>query len=195
MNINDVREKSYELFCKIDLNNKPISNDKFLMMFIVEMSKAVSANKKFNLANVKGYKAIYKHKTRSIKSDNYVNIKAFNNEINNSVEDRLASAAIVLFNLVSNKDMNIEDISDRDIISYSEHFFTHKNFDEAVYEICITPISWTYEASCDFKTCISMTLSALFGFTRSLNIDLLWFINERIKYDNYLYSSRDGMMI
>ena len=56
-----------------------------------------------------------------------------------------------------------------------------ESFTETMYSISTLPVR--YDGLYDFTTIINDMVTSIFGFAKHLNIDLLWHIEQKMKYN------------
>ena len=148
------------------------------MLVITELSEAVEADRKGKEVDIKQFECGVSYSNNDFK-------KVYEFCIKGSVEEELADAAIRLLDLAGLRDVRIfrrNPIEDLLGASYSNIEFT-----ECVFGIVSNITMWSEH----IDTCISSTLERIFALAESRNIDLLWHINEKMKY-NELRPNKHG---
>lgn len=181
MELNILKNRAYKTACEHGFHEEELSNRHFLMLVITELSEAVEAdrNGKFVRKEEQStYELCQKEKFYKYAYENY---------IKGTVEEELADAAIRLLDLAGlrNIEVHIRGLMDEKI-SFS---FKDMPFTECVYDII--------DSICSFYPptthCINTTLASIFALAESRDIDLLWHINEKMKY-NELRPSKHGKL-
>lgn len=108
----------------------------------------------------------------------------FDRFIKDSVHDELADAVIRLLDLAGLRNIDIEDFADEDIDDSSESC-NEETFTESVYAISTMPIRYEYEYGYLLDKRLNNMLLAIFGLAKHLDIDLLWHIEQKMKYNQF----------
>ena len=183
MNLNELRDKAYKTACEHGFHDQELSNNHFLCLVISELMEAVEADRKrkyfkekimferdFNL-----YPALVEENVR------YRN--AFEKHIKDTVGDELADAVIRLLDLAGLRGINLElangDIDD--CIEDMAEACKDETFTESIYSISTLPVR--YDGIFDFPTAVNDMILSIFGLAKHLDIDLLWHIEQKMKYN------------
>lgn len=181
--LNALRDRAYRSACEHGFHDKELSNEHFIMLVITELAEAVDADRKGRKANVNEFNRWQKDfvphteegKIRAFKED-------FEAYLKDTVEDELADAAIRLLDLAGLQNIDIEDFEDEDIEDMSESC-NEETFTESVYAISTMPIRYEYEYGYALETQLNRMLLAIFGLAKHLGVDLLWHIEQKMKYN------------
>lgn len=92
--------------------------------------------------------------------------------IKGTVEEELADACIRLLDLAGLSDLDRLDYEESDTEDYSE-----MNFTESMYRICVYVTDGFYNEYYD------TLLNEIFAFCKDRSIDIFWFINQKMKYN------------
>ena len=172
-NLNEIRDRAYKTACEHGFHEEELSNRHFLMLVITELSEAVEADRKGRRGNIESYKFL------SVRTCNpeYFNEVAFVCRIKDSVGDELADAAIRLLDLAGLRDIEVQRIETMEAAYAS--LFKSMPFTECIYDIVmnITKCERT------IRPCVNISLAIIFALAESRGIDLLWHINEKMKYN------------
>lgn len=179
MEINKLRDIVYNNAVKKGFYDKELSNEHYLCLVISELMEAVEADRKSKYAKEKHFKQFVK----VIPDDKYF-ISNFNLYIKDTVEDELADAAIRLLSFAGYRNISIEEFS-KDMINESAESCSDESFTESVYAIITTPIRFNYEYNYLFDKQINSMILNIFGLAKHLDIDLLWHIKQKIKYNEH----------
>lgn len=110
---------------------------------------------------------------------------AYENYIKGTVEEELADAVIRLLDLAGLRDIEVHRIETMEAAYVS--LFKSMPFTECIYDIVmnITKCERT------IRPCVNLSLAIIFALAESRDIDLLWHINEKMKY-NELRPNKHG---
>lgn len=173
--LNELRDKAHTNAVKHGFWNKELSNQHCLMLVITELSEAIEADRKGDRANKVCFDTCIANAYQGIvRSDWFTN--SYNRCIKNSLEDELADTFIRLLDLAGARCIDIE------LKKYSPK--GDYPFTELVYSI-ITQLSMLGEVGFTLKGIIDVSLSALLGLSLHMGIDLLWFVEQKMKYNEF----------
>ena len=169
MNLNKLRDKAYQGAVLHGWQEEKKSNRHWLCLVISELMEAVEADRKGRHANVNMYHEICRSYIPSIPKKNGF-IFAYEETIKGTVEEELADACIRLFDYagVTGYDLDDFDYNESDTDNYSEMTFT-----ESMYNITNYIMEWD----------ITVVLDEIFAFCRDRNIDIFWYIEQKMKYN------------
>lgn len=183
--LNELRDRAYNTACEHGFHEEELSNRHFLMLVITELSEAVEADRKGMQGDVEHYKNLSRESIDRTGNSEYFSKVLFSLYIKDSVGDELADAAIRLLDMAGlrNIEVHISGLMDEKISSS----FKDIPFTECVYDII--------DSICSFYPptthCINITLASIFALAESRDIDLLWHIEEKMKY-NELRPNKHG---
>lgn len=178
MNLNKLRDRAYKTACEHGFHDEELSNEHCLCLVISELMEAVEADRKgkrFNKDTKDTYELIQNIKFCKVIYDNH---------IKGSVEEELADAVIRLLDLCGLREIKLEnDCLDDEVLEEYSHIFIGKTFTESIFNITKNLIDRD----------ISYSLIKIFGLAKHLNIDLLWHIEQKMRY-NELRENKHGKM-
>ena len=179
MNLNKLRDKAYQCAVAHGWHEENLSDEHFLCLVISEIMEAVEADRKGKYANREQFDYYMKLKERS--SDEFV--YAFKHGIKDTVEDELADACIRILDLAGLRNINLSSISfpiensKVHIENRSKLTFTEWCYDVtrviARYNKDNYPIGYLFIGILQELCCIA----------KIKNFDLLWHINQKMKYN------------
>lgn len=178
MNLNKLRDKAYQCAVAHGWHEENLSDEHFLCLVISELMEAVEADRKGRYANVGRYIAESDFYCHGAFSDTI-----FEQWIKDTVEDELADACIRLLDLAGLRGYNLDklDYEGSDTEDYSE-----MNFTESMYRICVYVTDGFYNEYYD------TLLNEIFAFCKDRSIDIFWFINQKMRYNELrLYKHGD----
>ena len=168
MNLNELRDKAYRNAVTHGFHDEELSNEHCLCLVISELMEAVKADRKGRFAKVP------------------VDSK-------DCVEDELADACIRLLDLAGLRNISIDDFSGEMIYEATESC-NNETFTESIYAISTIPIRCEYEYDSLLENQLNSMLLAIFGFAKHLNIDLIWHVEQKMRY-NELRENKHGKSI
>lgn len=184
IDFNQLRDRAYKCACDHGFHQLELSNEHFLMLIITELSEAVEADRK-------GWNA-YPGIINTIgNTTNDVWKEAFENYIKDSVEDELADAVIRLLDLAGLRGIEI-DFFPKAVDANAEEF-KGKTFTECIYHICCS-VAFPQRCVNSLTTMyigINYLIASVLGLAKNLDIDLLWHIEQKMKY-NQLREQKHG---
>ena len=191
MNLNELRDKAYRNAVTHGFHDEELSNEHCLCLVISELMEAVEADRKGRLGkkcksrfdiDYNRYPALVEEEKRFKSS--------FEKNVKDSLPDELADAAIRLLDLAGLRNISIDDFSDEMIYEATESC-NDETFTESIYAISTIPIRCEYEYDSLLENQLNSMLLAIFGFAKHLNIDLIWHINQKMRY-NELRENKHG---
>lgn len=188
MNLNELRDKAYKTACEHGFHDQELSNNHFLCLVISELMEAVEADRKGRRANVDRYNKkiansrICQGLDSDIPKERGYEV-AYNEIIKGSIEEELADAVIRLLDLYGLLGIGLdEDVFDEETISEYSATYCNKSFTESIFHIIkfITSNNEVFIRSCVVP---EMLLLEIFGLAKYLSIDLMWHIEQKMKYN------------
>ena len=191
MNLNELRDKAYRNAVTHGFHDEELSNEHCLCLVISELMEAVEADRKGRLGkkcksrfdiDYNRYPALVEEEKRFKSS--------FEKNVKDSLPDELADAAIRLLDLAGLRNISIDDFSDEMIYEATESC-NDETFTESIYAISTIPIRCEYEYDSLLENQLNSMLLAIFGFAKHLNIDLIWHVEQKMRY-NELRENKHG---
>ena len=191
MNLNELRDKAYRNAVTHGFHDEELSNEHCLCLVISELMEAVEADRKGRLGkkcksrfdiDYNRYPALVEEEKRFKSS--------FEKNVKDSLPDELADAAIRLLDLAGLRNISIDDFPEEAIYGASESC-VGETFTESIYAISTLPIRYFYEYNYSFESQIGHMLLSIFGLAKHMNIDLIWHINQKMRY-NELRENKHG---
>ena len=183
IDLNTLRDRAYKTACEHGFHEQELSNNHFLCLVISELMEAVEADRKGKRAEVESYKLLSTASIERTGNLNYFNEVSFCYHIKDTIEDELADAVIRLFDLAGLRNISLE-IATKDIgdcIDDMAEACKGETFTESIYSISTLPVR--YDEIFNFPTAVNDMILSIFGLANHLDIDLLWHIEQKMKYN------------
>lgn len=183
MNLNELRDKSYKNACEHGFHDHELSNEHCFCLVISELMEAVEADRKCKV--FKGVVAFEREFNRypALVEESRRFKCAFEKCVKDTVPDELADAVIRLLDLYGLLGIDLdEDAFDEETISEYSATYCNKSFTESIFHIIkfITSNNEVFIRSCVVP---EMLLLEIFGLAKYLSIDLMWHIEQKMKYN------------
>lgn len=180
INLNELRDRAYKTACEHGFHDKELSNEHLLCLVISELMEAVEADRKGKHADRESFKSSYEDE----EPHDDVNFKyCFEKYIKDTISDELSDAVIRLLDLAGLRGISLElangDIDDciEDLVEACKD----ETFTESIYSISTLPVR--YDGIFDFSITVNDMILSIFGLAKHLDIDLLWHIEQKQKYN------------
>ena len=170
MELNELKIRAYKTACEHGFHEEELSNRHFLMLVITELSEAVEADRKGKEVDIKQFECGISYPKNDYK-------QVYEYCIKGSVEEELADAAIRLLDLAGLRDIEVQRIETMEAAYVS--LFKSMPFTKCIYDIVLNITK--HERT--IHSCINISLASIFALAESRDIDLLWHINEKMKYN------------
>lgn len=185
IDLNILRDQAYKIACDHGFHDKELSNEHFLCLVISELMEAVEADRKgkrFDKGKYE-YNEITECQGWLTAEEKFINV--FNRCIKDTVEDELADAVIRLFDLAGMRNISLELVTKdmADGIDDMAESCKDETFTESIY--AISTLVSRYDGLYDFPTAINDMIMSIFGLAKCLDIDLLWHIEQKMKYNQF----------
>lgn len=185
MNLNELRDKAYQCAVKHGWHEENLSNEHSLCLVISELMEAVEADRKGIKSQAVRFNKdmdylIHELKLYGEKYDKAY-IEIFNRYIKDSVEDELADACIRLLDLAGLRSVDLGEV-DFDELKCSEGFFDW-SFTEAIFSLVCNITDLDYIETHSFDSFLRMALVEILVFCIQKDIDIFWFIEQKMKYN------------
>ena len=176
---NNLRDRAYDNACKHGFHDKEYSDEHWLMLILTEIGEAVDADRKGKHADVSEYNRVNEMSIKRTGNPKYINKSIFNNCIKESVEDELADVVIRCLDFLGKIGFDLTET--QEILEYSES-------DPCPEETCIITevmynITSLLYSSIEVGLKVQDVIIQIFGLSEHLGIDLLWFIEQKMKYN------------
>ncbi|ASM67901.1 nucleoside triphosphate pyrophosphohydrolase family protein [Bacteroides caccae] len=176
MNLNELRDKSYKNACEHGFHDQELSNEHCLCLVISELMEAVEADRKGKQPLIEQFNCGISYPKNNLK-------QVYDYCIKGTVAEELADACIRLLDLYGLLGIDLdEDAFDEETISEYSATYCNKSFTESIFHIIkfITSNNEVFIRSCVVP---EMLLLEIFGLAKYLSIDLMWHIEQKMKYN------------
>lgn len=173
-NLNDLRDKAYQCAVAHGWHEDNLSDEHFLCLVISELMEAVEADRKGNHADTDAFNKYY----------NCVDFKEnFERQIKGTVEEELADACIRLLDLAGLRGISLSSVPFP--FHHRKEYKEERSkltFTEWVYDV-IRPIARYNKDNYPIGYLFIGVLQELFCKAEIMGFDLLWFIKQKMKYN------------
>lgn len=172
MNLNELRDKAYQCAVAHGWHEENLSDEHFLCLVISELMEAVEADRNGNHADTDAFNKYY----------NCVNFKEnFERQFKGTVEEELADACIRLLDLAGLRSVDLGEI-DFDELKCSEGFFDW-TFTESIFFLVCNLTNTDFIESHSLDSYLRVALMEIIGFCVKKDIDIFWYIEQKMKYN------------
>lgn len=183
IDLNQLRDRAYQCALDHGFHEQELSNEHFLMLVITEFSEAIEADRMDKQADKFGFDVALANAYQGVVRPEWFGY-AYNRCIKGSVEEELADAVIRLLDLAGLRGISLELVQNwlekgRDGIMST--FCTEETFSESAFRISMLPVRC--EEVSDFPTMINDMILLIFGLAKSMGIDLIFYIEQKMKYN------------
>lgn len=179
IDLNALRNRAYKIACEHGFHDEELSNEHSLMLVITELAEAVEADRKRKVAQRRMFGM---NCDTPQENPTHHWCFCFERFIKDSVPDELADAVIRLLDLAGLRRISIEPI-DESIIEDMEESCKDETFTESIYSISTLPAQ--YDGVYDLHVTLNGMITAIFGLAKHLEVDLLWHIEQKMKYNEF----------
>lgn len=173
MELNELRDKAYKIAREHGFHEEEFSDGHYLMLVISELSEAVEADRKGLYAKVPKDKENTIFSPKTFHGDNVLFVYNFEEHVKDRVEDELADACIRLLDFAGLRNLNLNRFALVNVVS------SKKTFTENVYAIIKDIMNYNYS----LEEQVNYAITQIFAMSRILDIDLLWFIEHKMIYN------------
>ena len=176
MNLNELRDRAYKTACEHSWHEEEYSNEHFLCLVISELMEAVEADRKRMHAFRNPFEDFI---CRFTTDPEHAYKVAFDEYIKDTVEDEISDAVIRLLDLAGLRGIDLENFyyGESDPFDYEGIPFT-----EAMFSIT-REITDRRTDDDVLEDNIHSVLNEIFSFCTAQGIDLMWHIEQKMKYN------------
>ena len=181
VNLNELRDKAYQCAVVHGWHDENLSNEHFLCLVISELMEAVEADELMEAveADRKGshadFEAFNKYYNRIDFKEN------FERQIKGTVEEELADTCIRLLDLAGLRNVDLGEVT-LDELKSSEGFFDW-TFTESMFFLVCNLTNTDFIESHSFNSYLRVALIEIMVFCVKKDIDIFWFIKQKMKYN------------
>lgn len=181
-NLNSLRDKAYQCAVVHGWHEENLSDEHFLCLVISELMEAVEADRKGKHAKVAMFKEWQGNSvplTEETRKRRFMeDFEAF---IKGTVEEELADACIRLLDLAGLRKVDLGEIN-LDELKCSEGFFDW-TFTESMFFLVCNLANTDFIETHSFDSYLRVALMEIMGFCVKKDIDIFWFIKQKMKYN------------
>lgn len=185
MNLNEWRDRAYKTACEHGFHDKELSNEHLLCLVISELMEAVEADRQDGRANMVGFETCIKNAYQGIVRDDWF-LKAYRANIKGSVEEELSDVTIRLLDLAGLRSIDLSELEEPlfDKFNITPEFISWKSqikemsFTERMFFLCSLLTSGE-----SIEDVVRSSIVVTFLNANILGVDLLWHINQKMKYN------------
>lgn len=174
MNLNKLRDRAYKTACEHGFHDEELSNEHCLCLVISELMEAVEADRKGKyFKGILTFEREFNRYSALVEEEKRFKC-SFERHVKDTVPDELTDAVIRLLDLCGLREIKLEnDCLDDEVLEEYSHIFIGKTFTESIFNITKNLIDRD----------ISYSLIKIFGLAKHLDIDLLWHIEQKMRYN------------
>lgn len=180
MNINELRDQAYQCAVAHGWHEENLSDEHFLCLVISELMEAVEADRKGKHADRKSFIEHYEDEEPH-DGENFM--YSFTRFIKGTVEEELADACIRLLDLAGLRGISLSSVPFP--FHHRKEYKEERSkltFTEWVYDV-IRPIARYNKDNYPIGYLFIGVLQELFCKAEIMGFDLLWFIEQKMKYN------------
>lgn len=167
--LNRLRDEAYATACNKGFHDEKHSDEHYLMLVITEIAEAVQADRK----------GLHAYKDKFLASlkpddDNEMFSMLYEQYIKNSVEDELADIIIRMLDYCGMKQINMQMLESK--LTKEKLPVGMQNFCDDMFYFCVLITDWPDKY-------MPNTIAFLINYCESLGIDILWFVEMKMRYN------------
>ena len=173
MNLNELRDEAYSIAKANGWHEQEHSDEHYIMLIITEIAEAVQADRKGHHADVAKFK---EWQGNSLPLSEETQIKRFKEDfeayIKNSVEDELADVVIRCLDLAGLRKVELPPIR-----------VGHSNIRMDFTDFCFNTVHVVAMTKVPLAERLENIIERMFVYCEFKNIDIEWFIRQKMKYN------------
>lgn len=178
MKLNELKTEAYEIAKANGWHDKEYSDEHWLMLVITEISEAINADRKGNHAD-EARIAYFKRMTEG--HDDFDFKTYFEQNIKDTFEDECADVVIRLLDLAGLINTDVPTMNTLRItanVANTSDTFLKKSVTETLFSVCCMI---TNEGT--ISHAISVAITGMFAISDKYRFNLMWFIEQKMKYN------------
>lgn len=180
--LNQLRDKAYQCAVVHGWHDEDLSDEHFLCLVISELMEAVEADRKGKHSKIGMFK---EWQGNSIPLSEETRQRRFKEDfeayIKGSVEEELADACIRLLDLAGLRNVDLGEVT-LDELKCSEGFFDW-TFTESIFFLVCNLTNTDFIETHSFGSYLRVALMEIIGFFVKKDIDIFWYIEQKMKYN------------
>ena len=176
MNLNELRDKAYQCAVAHGWHEENLSDEHFLCLIVGELMKAVETDRKGRLGKKckSRFEMDYNRYIVLVEEEEEKRFKcSFEKNVKDTLPDELTDAVILLLDLAGLRNFNLNRFSPVDVVSRK------KTFTENIYAIVKEIMDRKYS----LEEQVNYVITQVFALADILSVDLLWHINQKMRYN------------
>lgn len=183
--MNSIRDRVYQNAVNHGWHEEEKSIEHWLCMVMSELMEAVNADRKDKYADTGAFKFRMDHNLMNLKLyGDELDIAfsvAFEHHIKDTVEDELADACIRLLDLAGLRNLDLGKVNIEDL-KCSEGFFNW-TFTESMFFLVGNIADLEHKDSESLRSFVYANLCEILSYCLQNHIDIFWFIDQKMKYN------------
>lgn len=172
MNLNELKIRAYEIACEHGWHEEEQSDEELLMLVITEIAEAVNADRRNHHADVEAFKKY---------EDSLDFMQNFERQIKDTVEDELSDVVIRCLSMAGSRSIDLS--AAMDFIDKLSEVECKKDTDGTFAELMFEVVKLISSDDADPVTKINVVLICIIELCRAKNIDIEWFVEQKMKYN------------
>lgn len=185
IDLNSYRDRVYQNALNHGWHEEERSDEHWLCLVVSELMEAVDADRKDKYADTGAFKLMLNHNIIHLKlyGDEFdiAFSSAFDGYIKDSVQDELADACIRLLDLAGLRNLDLGKVNIEDL-KCSEGFFNW-TFTESMFFLVGNIADLEHKDSESLRSFVYANLCEILSYCLQNNIDIFWFIDQKMKYN------------
>lgn len=175
MDLNKLAKEAYENAKAHGWHDEEHSREHYFMLVITELSEAIEADRKGENADVDKFNEWMNRPMYLAQYTEVDRLKdAFECFIKGTVDEELADACIRLLDFAGAIDEDLKEVDEEYIDYIADYFSKMKEFTQQIYHII-------YDDLTSYR--LWKPLMSIFALCKVRNIDIEWFITQKMKYN------------
>lgn len=185
INLNELRDRAYKIARDHGFHDEDWSNEHLLCLVVSELMEAVEADRNDSRANMIGFETCIKNAYHDIVRNKWF-LKSYRDNIKGTVEEELADIVIRLLDLAGIRSIDLSELQEpllgkfKDNIEFTKWKYQIKEMSFTEIIFCLCSLLTSRES---IEDVVRSSIVIIFLHADILGIDLLWHIDQKIKYN------------